>query len=78
MKYLLVILILALSPIAQAELGGWVTRDGKPVANSDAMKSIDGFGGWLVVTPDLDWEAKWNTSPETTPDFSEAKNVAYG
>jgi len=31
-----------------------------------------------VVTPDLDWEAKWNTSPETVPNFSEAKNVSYG
>ena len=55
-----------------------MTRDGKPVPNSDAMKSINGFGGWLVVTPDLDWEAKWNTSPETIPSFSEAKDVSYG
>jgi hypothetical protein len=42
------------------------------------MKSINGFGGSLVVTPDSDWEAKWNTSPETIPHFSGAKNVSYG
>ncbi|OYY42394.1 MAG: hypothetical protein B7Y56_13365 [Gallionellales bacterium 35-53-114] len=67
-----------LSLIAHAETGGWVTRDGKPVPNSDAMKSINGFGGWLVVTPDSDWEEKWSTSPETVPNFSESKDVSYG
>lgn len=78
MKSVLISLIMSLSLIAHAETGGWVTRDGKPVPNSDAMKSINGFGGWLVVTPDSDWEEKWNTSPETVPNFSEAKDVSYG
>jgi hypothetical protein len=78
MKSALISLLMSLSLIAHAEMGGWVTRDGKPVPNSDAMKSINGFGGSLVVTPDSDWEAKWNTSPETVPHFTEAKNVSYG
>lgn len=78
MKNIFIGLLMTLSLIAHAETGGWVTRDGKPVPNSDAMKSINGFGGWLVVTPDSDWEAKWNTSPETIPNFSEAKDVSYG
>ena len=78
MKSLLVFLLMTLALDAHAETGGWVTRDGKPVPNSDAMKSINGFGGWLVVTPDQDWEEKWNTSPETIPNFSEAKDVSYG
>lgn len=78
MKNVFVCLFTTLSLTAHAEIGGWVTRDGKPVPNSDAMKSINGFGGWLVVTPDSDWEAKWNTSPETIPSFSEAKDVSYG
>ena len=78
MRCLPACLLFAISLFAHAETEGWVTRDGKPVPNSDAMKSINGFGGWLVVTPDIDWEAKWNTSPETVPNFSEAKNVLYG
>lgn len=78
MKNVLISLLMILSLIAHAETGGWVSRDGKPVPNSDAMKSINGFGGWLIVTPDPDWEAKWNTSPETIPSFSEAKDVSYG
>jgi hypothetical protein len=78
MKSVFISLLMSLALIAHAETGGWVTRDGKSVPNSDAMKSINGFGGWLVVTPDSDWEAKWNTSPETIPKFSEAKDVSYG
>lgn len=71
-------LLLTLSMFSYADTGGWVTRDGKTVPNSDAMKSINGFGGWLVVTPDSDWKEKWNTPTSTTPNFSEAKNVSYG
>ncbi|MCG7994431.1 MAG: hypothetical protein JAZ06_03290 [Candidatus Thiodiazotropha taylori] len=65
-----------LSLIAEAE--GWIDREGNPLPNADNMKSVDGFGGWLIVTPDHDWESKWNTPPETTPHFSEASEVAYG
>lgn len=78
MKQLLFALLLVLAQNISAETGGWITRDGKPVPNTDAMKSINGFGGWLVVTPDADWEKKWNTPPETTPHFTEAKEVKYG
>ena len=78
MKSVFISVLMSFSLLAHAETGGWITRDGKPVPNTDAMKSINGFGGWLVVTPDPDWEAKWNTTPETIPNFSEAKDVSYG
>lgn len=84
MKYSVITFILLLSFNTNATLepvsdqGGWVNRDGKRVPNTDNMKSIRGFGGWLVVTPDVDWEAKWYTSPETTPNFTEATTVKYG
>lgn len=78
MKRLLLILLLGCSQSLYAESGGWITRDGKPVPNSDSMKSIDGFGGSLVVTPDPDWEVKWNTPPETAPSFRTASKVRYG
>lgn len=84
MKYLLIILALLVHSHANAKYGvvtdegGWVSKDGTRVPNTDNMKSIKGFGGWLVVTPDVDWEEKWNTSPETTPYISEANDVKYG
>ncbi len=78
MKFILTCLLVALSLGAFAETGGWVSKDGRPIPNSDTMKSINGFGGSLIVTPDRDWEEKWNTLPETVPYFSEAKHVSYG
>lgn len=77
-KTIFVLLLLSFVYPLLAEEGGWVDRDGNPVQNTDAMKSINGFGGWLIVTPDSDWEAKWNTPPDVTPHFSEASDVRYG
>ena len=34
---------------------------------SESQKSVAGFNGMLIVTPDKDWEKKWNTSPEAIP-----------
>lgn len=78
MKNIITVFLLTLSLVAHAETGGWVNETRKPVPNSDAMKSMEGFGGWLVVTPDSDWENKWNNSPETIPKISSAKDVSYG
>ena len=63
---------------AEAQDNVWVTKEGKPVPNSNSMKSINGFGGWLIVTPDADWKEKWNTSPDTAPAFRGASTVEYG
>lgn len=76
-KLLLLVLCICCSPL-YAEYGGWVTKDGKPSPNTDNMKSIKGFGGWLLITPDKDWATKWETPTETTPNFNEASEVRYG
>ena len=78
MKNALIFFLSIIIPFSYAATDGWVTRDGKPVPNSNAIKSINGFGGWLIITPDSDWEKKWNTSPETIPYFTEATEVTYG
>ena len=67
--------------IAQAAISaepGWIERGGKPLVEDTSRRSVAGFGGWLVVTPDPDWEAKWNTPAETTPQFNTAENVRIG
>ena len=58
--------------------GVWRDVQGNPVPNTSFRKSVNGFGGWLVVTPDQDWEEKWNTPSDTVPQFSEAKSVSIG
>lgn len=42
------------------------------------MKSKNDFAGSLLATIDEDWEKKWNTPPETKPNFNKAGTVPYG
>ncbi|MFV1985542.1 MAG: hypothetical protein ACC657_18480 [Thiohalomonadales bacterium] len=84
MRYLYILLLVTLSTFSYANYEanvsyeGWITKDGKRVQNTDNMKSIKGFGGWLIITPDKNWAEKWETPSHTTPYFSEAKEVKYG
>jgi len=77
MKSLLVALAFLFSALAVAQ-EGWIDRQGNPIPDTAAQKSVQGFGGWVLVTPDADWEEKWNTPAEATPHFSEAKTVGRG
>lgn len=36
------------------------------------------FTGSLLITPDRDWEQKWDTPPEVVPHFNAADEVAVG
>jgi len=78
MKILILIALTFLAATASAENIGWRDQNGDPIPNTDFMKTINGFGGWLVVTPDQDWDKKWNTPAENIPHFKEAKEVHYG
>jgi hypothetical protein len=53
----------------------WKDAQGNPVPDRPSQKSVNGVGGWLLVTPDEDWEAKWNTAAENIPAFKEADTV---
>jgi hypothetical protein len=78
MRLIIILFLLTVSTVYATDQFSWKDRDGNPVPNTDSMKSVQGFGGWLVVTPDLDWQEKWNTPAETTPNFSEAFEVSLG
>ncbi len=78
MKKLLAICLMTMSVLVSAQNIGWRSSDGSPAADTDSMKSVQGFGGWLLVTPDQDWEQKWNTPSENVPSFNEAHDVKYG
>jgi hypothetical protein len=75
-KAALLVLALVAGPIS-AEVG-WKDKDGKPVPETESQKSVAGFGGWLIVTPDKDWEEKWNAPSEAGPHFSVAETVNKG
>lgn len=79
MKYLLALLFIAASVFAAtASFGDWRSQDGEPVSNTDARKSIDGFGAAVIITSDADWESKWKTPPSTTPNFSTTDKLKIG
>ena len=84
MKTIRIFLLLILSTLSYANYEanvsyeGWISKDGEPVPNTDNMKSVKGFGGWLIITPDKNWAEKWETPSDTTPYFSEAQTVEYG
>ena len=63
---------------SDAKQPSWKDEAGGPSPETEFRKSKDGFGGWLVVTPDNDWKEKWNTSPETVPHFETADIVERG
>ncbi len=64
--------------IGAAQETGWRDEDGNPVPDASNVKGSEGFGGWLLVTPDKDWEEKWLTPRETAPRYSEASTVRVG
>lgn len=72
--------VLLLAFLALPALGqvGWRDGEGQPSPNTESRKSVNGFGGWLVVTSDADWQAKWATPSDTIPHFTEAQTVGRG
>ena len=64
--------------LTKQDKAAWRDSDGKPAAEMDSMKSRDDFAGSLLATTDEDWEQKWNTPPNTTPNFTKAGAVPYG
>jgi len=69
---------LFLTPLAAAAQNGWRDSKGDPVPESSSSRSKGRFSAMLLVTPDKDWQAKWDTPPETAPHFTEASEVTAG
>lgn len=69
---------LLLFPLICFANSGWRDMNGNAIPESATAKSKEGFSVTLVITPDKDWQRKWNTSPETIPYLSEAQEVEVG
>lgn len=78
-KLLAIALLLSLISVsALAQSGFWRDQTGKPIADTAAMKSQDGFAGSILVTADTDWKKKWETPADTTPNFTLADKITSG
>jgi hypothetical protein len=78
LPYLLPPLLLAYASLAFGQGTFWRDHRGDPAPDTEARRSKDGFGGWLVVTPDADWRARWERPSGPIPVFTEAKTVGIG
>lgn len=61
-----------------ADNGAWHDEQGKPRPDTPSHKFVNGFGGMLLVTPDKDWQRKWETPSLVVPRFNEAHTVLKG
>ena len=78
MKIIYIILFLTLSAHSYAEDGVWLGSDKSVWSETKYRKVKNDFGGFLLVTSDLNWQQKWETLPETVPYFNVAKSVHIG
>jgi hypothetical protein len=78
MKHIVTAAILLLVSTTSADIGFWKDEAGRAIPETEARKSKNDFAGWLLVTPDENWQAKWNTPPHTVPSFKEAREVNRG
>ena len=80
MKYFLVLALaisVAIALPARCQVG-WKDDKGYRATDTDSRKSVNGFGGWVLVTSDANWRAKWETPSSSVPSFTEAKTVTKG
>lgn len=70
------LVVASLPALASAQF--WHDPSGKPIPETEAVKSRDGLGAALLITPDKDWQAKWQTAPDTTPRFNQTREVGPG
>ena len=79
MKHIVILALgLAISAASVGQGGFWKDRQGNPAQETEARRSLNGLGGWLLVTSDADWREKWETPSTTVPNFKEVKTIGRG
>ena len=73
-----ILFLLLLAFTASAGDLNYLGKDKESWPQTEFRKTENDFGAWLIVTPDLDWEEKWDTPPDTVPSFREAKVIKRG
>ena len=72
--YMLIFLFLSSGSFAEEYLG----KDLSSWPQTEARKVQNDFAAWLLVTPNLDWQKRWDIPPDTIPYFDEASEVRIG
>ncbi|MFV8250010.1 hypothetical protein [Bdellovibrio bacteriovorus] len=56
----------------------WKDPKGKILENIPERKSKNGFGGWIILTDDLNWEKEWNTHSGYMPKLRQVTEMKRG
>ena len=78
MRAVITAVLLLIPMLTNAGDAAWLGPDRKQWPDTEFRKTKDDFAAMLLVTPDTDWQRKWNTPPDTIPRFREAKSVKVG
>jgi hypothetical protein len=70
MKNLILLITPATLAIPAFGQQGWKDQSGHLTRNTESRNSVNGFGGWLVITSDADWKTKWETPSDTVSRFT--------
>ena len=77
MKKLILAALFVLS-LPLAAHGGWIGENGKPIADTESMRSDGNFGVQLVLTPDEDHLRKAWSATKSMPKLASANTVRLG
>jgi hypothetical protein len=78
MRCLVSILLLGIASLSYGGESAWLGPDRSKWPDTEFRKTRNDFAAMLLVTPDTDWQQKWDTPPDTIPRFREAKTARVG
>jgi hypothetical protein len=78
MKLAPILAVLLALGLAQPAAAQWRDPQGKPLPQTPAMQSKDGFSAMVIVTDDAKWKEKLQTPEADTPRFREVREVHLG
>ena len=78
MKIAILLSLMFVSQNIGAFEGQYFGSDKSTWTNTEFRKTKNDCAAWLMVTPDLDWQGKWDTPPDTVPHFNEADKLKVG
>ena len=78
MRIFTYIIILFASLVSADESFRWIDGNGNTIPEDDTRKSHNGFGGWLLITPDSDWQNEWKSPANKIPNFAVTEQVKKG
>ena len=78
MKYILPILLFLFSTQNTVHSLEYLGPNISDWPQTESRKVKDNFAAWLLITPDCNWQQKWDTPPDVVPHFNEVGTVKKG